>query len=128
MRFGRRRLILRMPFVAKISMKKGARSRSPPLSPKKWAKHRNKQIRQPGTEGSTGHAVAKGDPEADHAIHVIPGPQGDGWIACQDKQRLAQGQSKADVLHKAREKAQAQGNELCIHDDSGQIETSEDYA
>ena len=94
----------------------------------KWAKHRNKQIRQPGTEGSTGHAVAKGDPEADHAIHVIPGPQGDGWIACQDKQRLAQGQSKADVLHKAREKAQVQGNELCVHDDSGQIETSEDYA
>ena len=51
----------------------------------KWAKHRNKHIRQPGTESSTGHAVAKGDPEADQAIHVIPGPQGDGWIACQDK-------------------------------------------
>lgn len=94
----------------------------------KWAKHRDKRIRRQGAEGSTGHAVAKGDPEANHAIHLIPGPEGNGWIVCQEKQRLAQGQSKDDVLRKAREKARAQGSELCIHNASGHLEEEEDYS
>jgi uncharacterized protein YdaT len=94
----------------------------------KWGKHRDKPVRKKGAEGSTGHAIAKGDPEVDHAIHLIPGPQGDGWIACQEKQRLAQGQDKDDVLRKAREKAKDQGVELCIHNESGKVEDEEDYS
>jgi len=94
----------------------------------KWAKHRDKPIRKKGAEGSTGHAIAKGDLEADHAIHLIPGPKGEGWIVCQEQQRLAQGQDKDDVLKKARERAKAQGNELCIHDQHGQVESEEDYS
>lgn len=94
----------------------------------KWAKHRDKRVRKEGAEGSTGHAIEKGDPAADHAIHVIPGPQGNGWIACQEKQRLAQGQSKDDVLTKARKKAKDQGAELCIHKESGELDKEEDYS
>lgn len=93
----------------------------------KWAKHRDKPIRKEGAEGSTGHAVEKDDPHADHAIHVIPGPK-DGWIVCQEKQRLAQGHSKDDVLKKARQKAKDQGCELYIHNESGEVEDEEDYS
>jgi uncharacterized protein YdaT len=94
----------------------------------KWGTHRDKPVRKENAEGSTGHAIVKGDPEADHAIHMIPGPQGEGWIVCQEKQRLAQGQNKDDVLKKAREKARSQGNELCIHKPNGELETTEDYS
>jgi uncharacterized protein YdaT len=94
----------------------------------KWAKRRDQHIRKQEAEGSTGHAMEKGDPEADHAIHVIPGPDGNGWIVCQEKQRLAQGQDKEDVLRKARNKAKDQGAELCIHNASGNLEDEEDYS
>ena len=94
----------------------------------KWAKHRDKQIRKENSTGSTGHAMEKGDPEADHAVHMIPGPGGDGWIVCQEKQRLAQGQDKEDVLRKARAKAKDKQVALCIHNESGKVEAEEDYS
>ncbi|MBD2258215.1 DUF2188 domain-containing protein [Pseudanabaena sp. FACHB-2040] len=94
----------------------------------KWAKRRGKPIRQTGAAGSAGHAIAKGDPQADHAIHVIPDPQGDGWIARRDEQRIAHGQQKGDVLHKAREKAKTQQVELYVHDETGQVVDEEDYS
>lgn len=92
----------------------------------KWAKHRDKPIRREGAQGSTGHAITKDDPEADQAIHVIPAPDGDGWIAQQTMQQLAQGHSKDDVLNKARQKAKSQGVSLCIHDEKGDLEAEED--
>jgi uncharacterized protein YdaT len=94
----------------------------------KWAKRRDKPIRKEGAVGSTGHAIAKGYPDSDHAIHVITDPQGEGWIAKRDEQRIAQGQNKGDVLHKAREKAKAHQVELYVHNESGKIVGEEDYS
>lgn len=94
----------------------------------KWAKRRDKPIRKEGSEGSTGHAVAKGDPNSDHAIHVIPDSKGEGWVARRDEQQIAQGRSQKDVLHKAREKAKVEQVELYIHDEEGKVVDEEDFS
>lgn len=94
----------------------------------KWAKHRDKPIRKEDTAGDTGHAVAKGSDESDHAIHVIPDPNREGWIAQQDMKQLARGQDKDDVLNKARDKAKSRHTELCIHNEQGKVTNEEDYS
>ena len=75
----------------------------------KWAKRRDKQIAKKNTGGTTGQAVA---PESEQgngdSIHVYPDPERSGWIVTQGQKRLAQGQDKADVIHKATEKANLQ--------------------
>ncbi|PSN13653.1 hypothetical protein C7293_15115 [filamentous cyanobacterium CCT1] len=95
----------------------------------KWAKRRDKQIAKKNTGGTTGQAVApeseKGDGET---IHVVCDPDGTGWIATQSQKRIAQGQEKADVVHKAEEKAKAQQTELCIHDEHGKVAEEKDYS
>ncbi|HEY9878046.1 MAG TPA: DUF2188 domain-containing protein [Leptolyngbyaceae cyanobacterium] len=94
----------------------------------KWAERRDKPIQKTGSKGSTGHAVAKGDPDSNHAIHVIPDPKGQGWVARRDEQQIARGQSQEDVLKKAREKAKAEREELYIHDEEGKVVDEEDFS
>lgn len=92
----------------------------------KWAKHRDKPIRKKKAEGSTGQAVASGPETDEFPIHVIPDPKGEGWLAKQHQKRVAQGQSKQDVLRKAREKAQAQKVPLFVHDEEGEVMDEEE--
>lgn len=93
----------------------------------KWAAHRNKPIRKDNASGSTGQAVAS-DNGNGHVIHVMPNPRDDGWIAKQGQKQIAQGKQKEDVIDKARERAKSQNTHLCIHDDSGDVASEEDYS
>ncbi|MEB3212325.1 MAG: DUF2188 domain-containing protein [Leptolyngbyaceae bacterium] len=93
----------------------------------KWAKHRDKPIRNKNAEGTTRQAVESGPEDSEHPIHVVPNPEDGGWLVIQEKKRLAQGKDKGDVLNKAREKAKASHVLLCIHDSSGTLVDEEDY-
>ncbi|WP_397198039.1 DUF2188 domain-containing protein [Nodosilinea sp. LEGE 07298] len=55
-------------------------------------------------------------------------PDGTGWIATQSQKRIAQGQEKADVVHKAEEKAKAQKTELYVHNEQGDVAEEKDYS
>lgn len=94
----------------------------------KWALHRDKPIRKPDTKGDTGHAVAKESSQFSHCVHLVPDPQRQGWIVRQEKQQLAQGRDRNDVLNKARKAAKSDGVSLCIHDQQGHLEAEEDYS
>ncbi|MEB3357203.1 MAG: DUF2188 domain-containing protein [Synechococcales bacterium] len=87
----------------------------------KWAKRRDKPVAKEGSTGSTGHAVERGAPDSDHAIHVVPHPQQAGWVARQDQAPLAQGKDKGDVLNKARRAAQQRQVALYVHDEQGNL-------
>jgi hypothetical protein len=95
----------------------------------KWAQRRDKPVKKEGAEGETGKALESDPVDDEHPIHVIPDPQGSGWLATQKQQAFAQGKdtNKDYVMDKARQKAKEHHLELYIHNEQGKITEQEEY-